>query len=281
MGRCVEGVMQKSDIQRLLTQAGYYKGAIDGIFGQQSYTAIDKIVRRHVDLCVSNPLEWSPWRQAIGAAQLILHFAGYAVGEIDGYDGNLTQGAFLEWNHLASTGSKLVLSQEPIRTAGHKSQLESPTQAQCRDYYGATKAEVQSRLVMIDLPFTMRIDYNLNQSTRRAQIHKRLVDVALGALNESLKHYGLARLQILGLDRTAGTFIWRLMRGGKSLSMHSYGCAWDFYASPNGLTTRCPDALFCGDDYVAWFDIWESWGWTSLGREIGRDWMHLQWARLK
>ena len=62
--------------------------------------------------------------------------------------------------------------------------------------------------------------------------------------------------------------------------MHAYGCAIDHYAAPNGLTTRAPQALFSGKDYVEFFDIWESFGWVSLGRAIGRDWMHIQAARL-
>jgi hypothetical protein len=99
-------------------------------------------------------------------------------------------------------------------------------------------------------------------------------------MTKALQHYGYPKIQELGLNRFAGSYNHRKMRGGSSWSMHAYGCAIDFYAEPNGLRTRCPDALFCGQDYIAWFDIWESVGWTSLGRAIGRDWMHIQAASM-
>ena len=46
------------------------------------------------------------------------------------------------------------------------------------------------------------------------------------------------------------------------------------------MTTRCPQALFCGHEYRKFFDICEAHGWLSLGRAIGRDWMHVQAATL-
>lgn len=111
-------------------------------------------------------------------------------------------------------------------------------------------------------------------------IHEKCADSAERALREIAKNYTLPTLQRLGLDRFAGSYNHRKMRGGDSWSMHAYGCAIDFYAAPNGLRTPCPTALFCGEEYKTFFDIWEAEGWTSLGRAINRDWMHIQAARL-
>jgi len=70
------------------------------------------------------------------------------------------------------------------------------------------------------------------------------------------------------------------MRGGSKWSMHAYGCAIDFYAAPNGLRTRCPKALFCGDEYKPFLDIMQSFDWLPAIRLWGADAMHFQVARI-
>lgn len=229
--------MSPSDVQRLLASAGYYAGAIDGDIGPRSLAAIEAILAAHAGECSSDPSKWSASRRLVGAGQLVLMQAGDAPGPIDGYAGNQTIGALVEWNHRQVYGSDLVLDMAPTGPAVASG---FPKQSGCDAYYGKPGPAVERQLVMVELPFEMR----------------------------------------LGLDRHAGTYNHRRMRGGSAWSMHAYGCAWDFHAAPNGLTTRCPQALFCGREYRAFFDIWEAHGWISLGRAIGRDWMHVQAARL-
>lgn len=269
---------RNADIQRLLAAGGYYTGAIDGILGAKSRTAIDAILGRRASDCSTNPARWSQDRRAIGAAQLILKYAGYSPGSVDGYWGNGTQGAYLEWSTKILTGKDLVLDRTPIAKPVAS---PFPRQANLNSFYGTpdTKA-LTSQLVMVDLPFRMRIDWNLSQTTTRVQLHKKCADSAHAAMTDILREYGEARLREYGLDRNAGTYNSRKMRGGTSWSLHAYGAAWDFYAGMNGLTTRCPQALFCKPEYKTFFDIWEAHGWTSLGRAIGRDWMHVQAASL-
>lgn len=273
--------MQNTDIQRLLTAAGYYNGAIDGILGSKSKIAINSILTRRASECVSNPLKWSQKRQAIGAAQLVLKHAGYPVGVIDGYAGNLTNTAFMLWNS-AQSGVKLDLSIPKYTPPAKQAQMNFPRQSGVNGFYGepGVGKSAEKQLVMYTLPVSMRIDYNLGQKSTRVQLHSKCGPSAMKAMEQIVRHYGETEWRRLGLDRNAGTYNPRKMRGGSSWSMHAYGCAWDFYAGPNGLTTRCPDALFCWEGYNAFFDIWEAHGWTSLGRAIGRDWMHVQAARL-
>lgn len=83
-----------------------------------------------------------------------------------------------------------------------------------------------------------------------------------------------------GIDRYAGAYTHRKMRGGSKWSMHAFGCAIDFYAEPNGLRTRCPQALFCGTDYKDFLDIMEAHEWLPAIRLWGADAMHFQRARI-
>ncbi|QPC87153.1 M15 family peptidase [Mesorhizobium sp. NBSH29] len=271
--------MKNTDIQRLLAAAGYYQGKVDGDLGTISKAAIEKVLSGHASECVSSAGDWSPERRAVGAAQIVLKHAGFEVGRIDGYDGNLTTGALLEWGTLKTTGTALVLDRRqtgPLPRAADK----FPTQAGCVEFYGNPGPDVASQLVMVEFPYEMRIDYDRSQKSTRAQLHMKCAGSAMAALVEIHRAYGIGELRRLGLDLNAGTYNHRRMRGGTAWSMHAYGCAWDFNAKPNGLTARCPDALFCGPEYKKFFDIWEAHGWVSLGRAIGRDWMHVQAARI-
>lgn len=270
-------------IQRLLAAAGYYTGAMDGDIGTKTLTAVDKILRSHRADCSSDPTTWSGERRIVGAGQLVLRYAKYNIGEIDGYWGNQTEGAYLEWESITTTGKKLKLDTKPTGASVIVTPTtpKFPRQKDCTAFYGSpgSKANV-SQLIQMDLPAPMRLDWNLDQKVKSVTIHQKCADSALKAMRAILSQYGEATWRKLGLDRQAGTYNLRKMRGGTSWSMHAYGCAWDFYAGPNGLTTRCPTALFCKDDYVPFFNIWEACGWTSLGRAIGRDWMHVQAASL-
>ncbi len=264
------------NIQRLLKEAGYYKGEIDGKVGPVSKAAIRLILTRRKP----EALNWSETRQKWAAGQIILHYAGWRHIVVDGYWGNQSTGAYDEW-HRETYGVAAEIPRIPETHKGKTpAQMATPTQAQCPQVYGATQAVIESKLEMLILPYPMRLDWNLSRTVTRAQLHRDCIPSAHDALVEVYRHYGPERIRALGLDRNAGTYVWRSMRGGSNLSMHAFGAAWDFFAQPNGLNTRCPQAKFCADDYVPWFNIWEAKGWTSLGREIGRDWMHLQRARL-
>ena len=95
-------------------------------------------------------------------------------------------------------------------------------------------------------------------------------------MKQILAHYGEKQIVALKLNVFDGSYNFRRMRGGNNWSSHAFGCAIDWYAAKNGLTTRAPDAVFSGEAHKPFFDIWQANGFRSLGRVIGRDWMHVE-----
>ena len=107
-------------------------------------------------------------------------------------------------------------------------------------------------------------------------VHKAARPGLESAYAQIQKEYGLDKMWDLGLNTSSGTYYPRAKRGGTNPSIHSWGAAIDICAGPNGLTTKCPTALFCGQDYKRFIDIMEAYGWYSLGRSWGQDYMHFQ-----
>ena len=252
--------MKISDIQRLLAAAGYYKGPIDNVPNDAMHNAASKIVDKHLGSVAAS---WPQTRRAVGAGQLVLKFAGYDPGTIDGYSGRYTLAA------LAAFDGDVNPHDE----------AEFPVQSDASKFYGEPGAAVQQQLRLYDLPLTMRLDWDLSKSVQRVQLHEKCGPSGVAIIKDTIAHYGEKRWRELGLDRHAGTYVHRVMRGGSKWSMHAYGCAWDFYAGPNGLSVRKPKALFSGAAYVPFFNIVEGHGWLSLGRTADMDWMHIQATR--
>lgn len=155
-----------------------------------------------------------------------------------------------------------------------------PRQADVGTFYGTPGPEIEKQLVMAVLPFRLRLDWALNETVNKVRLHRKCAAPFVAAMTEIFATYGLPKMQALGIDRFAGGYNHRQMRGGPSWSMHAYGCAVDFYAGPNGLKVRCPSALFCKPDYAPFLDIMEKHGWLPAIRLWGADAMHFQMARL-
>ena len=169
-------------------------------------------------------------------------------------------------------------TRETLPTAPSRSGI--PSQSEVESVYGKPGAAIERQLVLLQFPFKFRLDFNLRQRTNKVRVHKLGAPQLEKALIEVFNHYGEARWRELGLDRYAGAYNHRKMRGGNKWSMHAYGCAIDFYAEPNGLRTRCPHALFCGAEYQPFLDIMEANEWLPALRLWGADGMHFQRATL-
>lgn len=62
-------------------------------------------------------------------------------------------------------------------------------------------------------------------------------------------------------------------------SLHAWGIAVDLDPLRNAMYMRAPEAAFSGPEYDAFWSIVEGEGAFSLGRELGYDWMHIQFVR--
>ena len=267
--------MDSRHIQLLLASSGYYKGAIDGDLGPLTRKAVQTIERNAKESRGS----WYWKRRMIAAAQAVLSAQGYEPGVVDGLYGHNTREALTAWLS-AQAGVPSKVERKPVQAA--PSPLSLPRQSELNSFYG-TPGEggtVNQRLVTVEVPYTMRLDYALDTKITRVTLHELCAPSFVSAQIDVVRHYGEAEWRRLGLDRYAGGYTPRRMRGGSNWSTHAYGCAADFYASPNGLRTRCPRALFCRDEYKPFLDIMQANNWLPAIRLWGADAMHFQQARL-
>lgn len=157
---------------------------------------------------------------------------------------------------------------------------------------GALSALWRDReIISVPLPYPMRLAWDPETTVTRVAFHRAAaprLTAALTALWHAARlrvkeRHGYDRdtafydaetkayLASLGLDLLGGTFNFRVMRGGASLSMHAYGIAIDLNPAPNALGTR--------GVMPAWVvDAFEAHGFTWGGRWKGKrcDPMHFE-----
>lgn len=278
--------MDITEVQKLLAATGYYKNKPNGKIDDETIAGFVVIERTQANQYPSGTNEWGHTRRAYAAAQAILNAWKYEAGTVDGLVGHNTKEAYTAWVYETVHGGKEKVAR--TRVKGHTRTLDVyqaniPRQRDCRKYYGTpgkTTGTARKQIVQIKLPFKLRIDYSLKQSTNKISVHKKAAPSLKAALIAVHAHYGMDEMHLLGIDRYAGAYNPRKMRGGSSWSMHAYGCAIDFYAAPNSLRVECPQALFCGEEYKPFLDIMERHGWLPAIRLWGKDAMHFQRARL-
>ena len=269
--------MNLADAQTALSAAKFYAGTIDGRDGPMTQGAVIAALRSAIGTAGDG---WPPERRLIGAVQAALNALGHEAGTVDGFAGHNTQNALAGFLHQRRTGRALVVPRLSDAPSAQVLGRHLPRQAECDRVYGTPGDEVRARLVTVDLPYALRLDWALDQTVSRVTLHSLCAPSFRAAMEAVRAEYGASQQTALGLDRYAGGYMHRRMRGGSKWSMHAYGCAVDFYAAPNGLTTRCPRALFCGPDYRAFLDIMQDHGWLPAIRLWGADAMHFQRARL-
>lgn len=270
--------MQNRHVQMLMAATGHYTGGIDGLIGPISMAAVGKIETEFKAKYTFDPSGSTQKRRLVAAAQACLGKLGHDPGAIDGWEGNNTSEALNAYLFKQVNGRDEVIARDPLPAAPSNGAI--PRQSEVGQVYGTPGPDIENKLVMIRLPFTLRIDWNLRQSTNKIRAHRLAAPQLEKALIEVHNHYGPQRKKDLGIDRYAGAYVHRRMRGSSSWSMHAYGCAIDFFAGPNGLRTRCPQALFCKPEYQPFLDIMEANEWLPALRLWGADGMHFQRARL-
>lgn len=148
------------------------------------------------------------------------------------------------------------------------------TQDQIIHKYGNPGDE--SNLITIDLPYPMRVAWDLNTTVNKMRCHKLIAPNLKAVFEEILAHYGLPEIQRLGIDLYGGCYNFRKMRGGTSWSRHSWAIAIDLDPERNSLKSTSKTAKFAKPEYKAMIDIFYKHGFMSLGREKNYDWMHFE-----
>jgi len=149
------------------------------------------------------------------------------------------------------------------------------TDAQVIEKYG--EPGDADNLTVIELPYKMRIAWDLSKTVSKMQCHKLVADNFKAVFNDLLAHYGAEKLTELDIDLFGGCVNVRLMRGSKTKwSRHSWGIAIDLSPAKNALKTKRPQAQFSQPEYQPMIDIFYKHGFIGLGPEQDRDWMHFE-----
>ena len=255
--------------QKLLQRDNLYHGRVDGIFGYKSTMALSSVreLNNYSD----------PHRKLIAYLQSKAIGVGINPGPIDGYYGPMTEHAIDQLDYYLGN-NKLMPCWRPedIERPSYPKQYSQDFY----DYYGRIENMPGSNLVNVSCPFPLKIAWNVSQTITRFKAHKKIASEIEKILNEVVDTYGLDEIQRLRLDQFGGCYNKRPIRGGKSWSMHSWGCGIDWDPVNNRLRWNKDRASFAHPDYDLWWEIWEKYGWTSLGRQKDFDWMHVQAASL-
>jgi hypothetical protein len=149
------------------------------------------------------------------------------------------------------------------------------TTDQLNKKYGVPTPE-GAGLVSIKLPYPFLYD---GKPVRTMRCHNMVADAFLNVFNDILKHYGIDKINELGINKYGGCFNYRLMRGSSTkLSRHSWGVAIDLDPQRNLLKETSRTARFARPEYKPMIDIFYKHGFLSLGREKNYDWMHFEIA---
>lgn len=215
---------------------------------------------------------------------------GLYTGRLDGIIGPVTKAAirgFQRVNGLKPDGvvgpktlAKLFPPAIPERDVGPPQPVGPvsswPRQRDVEKFYG----KVGENQVLLDLPFTMWLAWDLRKSIRRISLHEKVAPSAGRIFARILDAYGPERIDALDLDVFGGSLNVRKMRGGSRWSMHSWGIAIDFDPARNQLSWGKDRASLAAPVYDTFWRLWEEEGWLSLGRTRNMDWMHVQAALL-
>ena len=160
-----------------------------------------------------------------------------------------------------------------------------PRQSECDSYYGnprgknggpsaAWEAENLVYVAAFDLPFILYYD---GKPVTRVRVHKKVRDAFLRVLNRIWEASGKSQAKVdeWGMSKYAGCYLFRNKRAGHTLSMHSYGCAFDFDPANNGFRDATPRFARYPEVLKAWATEGAVWGgdWKT-----SPDGMHWQFA---
>lgn len=211
--------------------------------------------------------------------QKALNDKGFGPLKVDGKDGPATKAAVKSFqiaNFLTAdgvVGPKTLAKLLEVRATAPVKKRRMMSEAEIVANYGAPGP---TNLVTIDLPFPMRIAWDLKYTAQRIQCHKKIAEPLKAVLQEILDVYGIAEIKRLGIDLYGGCYNFRKMRGGTSWSKHAWGTAIDLDPERNPLKGDHRTAQFAKPEYKKMIDIFYKHGFIGLGPEKDYDWMHFE-----
>ena len=150
------------------------------------------------------------------------------------------------------------------------------TTQQATKKYGTPTVTGAEYLITLELPYPMRLAWDLDTKVNKMRVHKLVKENFKGVFDDLLAHYGYEKLVELGIDLFGGCFAYRKMRGGTSWSKHSWGIAIDLDPVRNQLKETSRTARFARPEYKPMIDIFYKHGFIGLGPEKNFDWMHFE-----
>lgn len=141
------------------------------------------------------------------------------------------------------------------------------------------RAWEDANLVAIVPPYRMVLAWDIKKPVKTIRVHKRCAESLSRVLAGILAHYGRqAAIEKARLHLYGGAYNFRLMRGGSSLSIHSWGAAIDLDPETNWFGRKYSERA--GMMPMAVVKLFEAEGWTWGGPWSKGDAMHFQAANL-
>jgi hypothetical protein len=143
---------------------------------------------------------------------------------------------------------------------------------------GLAKATwVAANIVKVVPPWALVTAWD-GKPVKTMQMHKNCADSLLIVLNKIwvAAAKDQAKIDAWGMNKYAGGYNFRLMRGSTKLSMHSWGCAIDFDSERNAFGDSTPNFA----NVPAVLEAFRSEEWTWGGRWAKADGMHWQAAEV-
>jgi len=249
--------------QEVLAKAAGYRGAIDGLVGNQSLAAALRVPDPHHPRRALPPI-----RRVIAGAQLALANAGHNPGPIDGFMGQQTEAAAAAY--LGPAWARADDLPGP-RSIAHP--------------YGTERSVVQRfglpgnrhcTAGRVEVPWPMFAAWDTTARIPEIRCHAALAPSLRRILEQVADEHNPSEIRNLGLHLYGGCFNKRRKRGGGAWSMHAFGIALDWDPLRNRLRWDGGRARLAKPDAARFWAAWEKEGWTSLGRARNFDWMHVQ-----
>ncbi len=275
-------------VQSLLKKECSNIGKIDGHAGKKTKVCLDKALKKRKKKVPSGWKDWPKTRKMTAYIQLVSAEKDIDSGVIDGYWGQITDYAYESLVYLMKHGKKPPLWRDDTPLDKNPNNWPKQKKSALNKFYGKVVVQTKKPKIylpsryrtMINLPYPHRLAWDKRQKVTKTTCNKKVAKSIVRVLTKVLKHYGMKEIKRLGLDLYGGCYAPRKMRGGSSLSTHSWAMALDYNPTENKLRWGRDKARFAQPEYDKWWEFWEEEGWVSLGREKNYDWMHIQAAKL-